>query len=111
MKNWSFDLRLEESQGLPGSCQPHKEVAAWPDSQERPAGPSQETSALGRLGGGKRKGVPRCVLETNPLPHGKPSTSTPSPPQSLGDNTACVIHPQPGQWLFDPSPILFRSNP
>ena len=93
MRNQSLDPGLEVSWDWPSSCQPHKEVAAWLDSQEGPAGPSRETPTLGRLGGGKRKGVPRCVLETSPFPRGKSSTFTTAPPsQSQGDNRAGVTH-------------------
>lgn len=49
IRNWSFNPGLEISRGLPSSCQPNKEVAAWLDSQEGPAGPSQETLTLDRL--------------------------------------------------------------
>lgn len=68
MRNRIFNPGLEMSRGLPSSCQPNKEVAAWLDSQEGPAGPCKEPPTPCRLGRRKRKGVPRCVLETNPRP-------------------------------------------
>ena len=99
IRNWSFNPGLDISQGLSSSCQTNKEVAPWLDSQEWPAGPSQETLTLNRLGG-KQKNVPKCVLETNPLPPWHIShLSHPSPPQFRDDSTTYVTRPQPGGSL------------
>lgn len=63
IRNWSFNLDLEISQGPSSSCQPNE------DSQEGPTGPGQETLTLDRLGGGKWKRAQMCAGD-HPLPTG-----------------------------------------